>query len=114
MPISQLASEIHSITGAAIDVEPFPLPRDLFDSFAAVGWARPEFYLNRDIRHGISSFSQIHPDELEDGLLHLQEDLETGKWDRKYGELRHRDRYDVGYCFVKSMFPFQALPGLKD
>lgn len=99
-PISKLVEEIQMITDSVANVIPFPLPNDLSDSFAAVGWARPELYLDTDIRKGISSFSKIDDNEINSGLSRLDEDLERGKWDRKYGHLRQQSQYDVGYCFV--------------
>lgn len=99
LPIPKLLEEIQSITDSVANVIPFPLPNDLSDSFAAVGWARPELYLDSDIRNGISSFSKIDDDELNSGLFRLSEDLERGWWDRKYGHLRQQSEYDVGYRF---------------
>jgi SAM-dependent methyltransferase len=102
LPISQLLDEIQTIVGHVIDAIPFSLPHDLSDSFAAVGWARPELYLDRKIRNGISSFAKIDAGELENGLSRLQEDLARGIWDLKYGHLRQQKQYDVGYRFVHS------------
>lgn len=100
LPISKLVEEIQMITDSVVNVIPFPLPKDLSDSFAAVGWARPELYLDSDIRNGISSFSKLDDNELNSGLSHLDEDLGKGKWDRKYGHLRQQSQYAAGYCFV--------------
>ena len=100
--ISKLSDEIHSVTGNSVKVIPFRLPHNLSDSFAAVGWARPELYLDINIRNGISSFAKIDSDEVEQGVLRLQEDLQTGRWDKKYGHLRKQKQYDVGYRFIQS------------
>jgi len=100
LPIPQLLDELQAVAGNVINVIPFPLPHDLSDSFAAVGWARPELYLDSGIRNGISSFTQIDDNELSSGLFRLGEDLETGSWDQQYGHLRQQDQYDVGYRFV--------------
>lgn len=100
LPILELVSEIELITSVAVNILPFPLPNDLSDSFAAVGWARPELYLDSNIRNGISSFAKISDTELDQGLTNLREDLETGIWDQKYGHLRQQEQYDVGYRFV--------------
>ena len=101
--IPELSNEIHSVTGNSVNVIPFRLPHNLADSFAAVGWARPELYLDINIRNGISSFAKIDGDEVEQGVLRLQEDLETGKWDQEYGYLRKQKQYDVGYRFIQSI-----------
>jgi ubiquinone/menaquinone biosynthesis C-methylase UbiE len=100
LSIAALTAEIESIMNTAVNIAPFPLPNDLSDSFAAVGWARPELYLDNSIRNGISSFAKITDDELAQGLSRLCEDLEAGTWNRKYGYLRQQERYDVGYRFV--------------
>ena len=100
LPIQKLVDEIEAITDSLVNVIPFSLPNDLLDSFAAVGWARPELYLDSDIRSGISSFSKLDDCELSIGLSRLKEDLNKGKWDRKYGYLRTQRQYDAGYRFV--------------
>ncbi|MGH2416325.1 MAG: hypothetical protein ACRDEA_22060, partial [Microcystaceae cyanobacterium] len=83
-----------------VRVIPFLLPPDLIDSFAAVGWARPELYLESKVRQGISSFAKFERAELAHGLSRLRRDLESGAWDREYGYLRQQQQYDVGYRFV--------------
>lgn len=100
LPVQQLVDEIQMVAGNVVNVIPFPLPHDLSDSFAAVGWARPELYLDSGIRNGISSFAKIDDTELNSGLSRLKEDLERGEWDQKYGHLRQQSQYDMGYCFV--------------
>lgn len=101
--MSELTNEIHSVTGNRVNVIPFRLPHNLTDSFGAVGWARPELYLNSSIRDGISSFTKIDQLEVDRGVLRLQEDLQTGKWDKEYGYLRKQKQYDLGYRFIQSM-----------
>jgi ubiquinone/menaquinone biosynthesis C-methylase UbiE len=100
LPILQLMDEIKTILGYEVNVIPFSLPYDLSDSFAAVGWARPELYLDNKIRNGISSFAKIDADELDNGLSQLREDLENGAWDQDYGHLRQQKQFDAGYRFV--------------
>lgn len=100
LPIAELTSAIATTMKATVNVAPFLLPHDLTDSFAAVGWARPELYLDNTIRSGISSFAKFDPDELETGLSQLRRDLDSGAWDQKYGDLRQQQQYDAGYRFV--------------
>ena len=101
--MSELTNEIYSVTGNNASIIPFRLPHNLSDSFAAVGWARPELYLDRSIRDGISSFTKIDEEEVNRGLLRLQEDLQTGRWDKEYGHLRRQKQYDVGYRFIQTI-----------
>jgi len=100
LPIPQLIEEIQTVVDHVVNTIPFLLPHDLSDSFAAVGWAQPELYLDSNIRNNISSFAKIDADELANGLSSLQEDLQRGIWDQKYGYLRRQRQYDVGYRFV--------------
>ena len=100
LPLPKLVQEIKAIADSVVNVIPFSLPHDLSDSFAGVGWRRPELYLDGNIRSGISSFSKINDHELNSGLLRLGEDLESGRWDKKYGHLRQQSQYDIGYRFV--------------
>ena len=100
LPIATLTSTIESIINAVVNIIPFSLPNDLLDSFAAVGWSRPELYLEESIRNGISSFAKLTDDELERGLSSLCQDLEIGVWNHKYGHLRQQKNYDVGYRFL--------------
>lgn len=100
LPMPKLVAEIEAITGAVVKTIPFPLPHDLSDSFAAVGWSKPELYFDDNIRQGISSFAKISDRELDRNLSSLRQDLEMGVWDRKYGHLRQKEQYDVGYRFL--------------
>jgi len=100
LPLSQLIIAIQSATGKKAKIQKFPLPCDLTDSFAAVGWSRPELYLESQIRNGISAFAKLNSAELAKGLTRLNQDLKQGEWDRKYGYLHQQKCYEVGYCFV--------------
>jgi ubiquinone/menaquinone biosynthesis C-methylase UbiE len=100
LPIATLRSDIEAIMDAVVNIASFPLPHNLSDSFAAVGWSRPELYLDDSIRNGISSFAKITDNELAQGLSSLRADLEAGTWNRIYGYLRQQTHYDAGYRFV--------------
>jgi SAM-dependent methyltransferase len=81
-----------------VQVTPVSIPHDCIDGFLYAYWRRPEAYLDARIRSGSSSFSVI--DDAEAGLERLRLDLETGEWNRKYGELLSQDSYDAGYRLV--------------
>lgn len=102
LPIVELTDRLERVTNTSVTVMPFLLPFDLVDSFAAVGWARPELYLESQVRNGISSFAKFDQVEVADGLARLRRDLENGVWDQEYGYLRQQQQYDVGYRFVYS------------
>lgn len=99
-PISVLRTEVERLTSYSVEMESFALPHDLSDSFAAVGWGRPELYLDETIRNGISSFTKVSDSELARGISKLQKDLEAGLWDKLNGHLRKQQQYDAGYRFL--------------
>ncbi|MXO84643.1 methyltransferase domain-containing protein [Altererythrobacter aurantiacus] len=86
-----------------VAVEPVLIPHDCTDGFLYAYWRRPEAYLDERMRSGSSSFWALT--DVDKGLEHLSNDLETGEWDRSYGHLRSRDNYDAGYRLVISTRP---------
>ena len=83
-------------------VDSFPLPHDLADGFAGAAWRYPERYLNREFRDGTSAFRQLDALLCKKGLSALADDLQTGCWDSRYGDIRSRNEYDHGYTFLTS------------
>lgn len=82
----------------AVRVTPVPVPHDCSDGFLYAYWRRPAAYLDPHVRSGSSSFWAVG--NADAGLDRLRRDLETGEWDRRYGELLARDEYDAGYRLV--------------
>jgi SAM-dependent methyltransferase len=81
-----------------VEVTPVLVPHDCTDGFLYAYWRRPAAYLDPRTRSGSSSFWAIGNPEL--GLQKLKQDLETGEWERRYGELRTLDAYDAGYRLI--------------
>lgn len=98
--LGDVAEEVKALTGRAVRSVPFPLPRDLEDRFAASGWATPEIYLDAQVRNGISSFSLMTVDEVDQGVRRLSDDLASGAWDRRHGWLRTESNLEIGYRFI--------------
>ncbi len=90
-----------SLEDRQLAAERFFLPPDLQDNFGAAAWATPERYLDEGYRSGISTFSYLGQEELDQGLKQLSADLESGKWDARHGKLREQEYLDVGYVFWK-------------
>jgi SAM-dependent methyltransferase len=78
-------------------VEPVPVPADCTDGFGGCYWNRPEQYLDPQVQAGMSSFAQLAPDVRVKLTARLRDDIESGAWDAKYGSLRSRAEYDLGY-----------------
>ena len=49
---------------------------------------------------GMSWSSQLAPEVLAEGVEYLRDDLETGRWDERYGHLRSMTEADYGYKLV--------------
>lgn len=81
-----------------VRVTPVLVPHDCSDGFLYAYWRRPTAYLDAQLRSGSSSFWAIH--DVEPGLRKLQQDLETGEWNRRYGGLLALEAYDAGYRLV--------------
>jgi SAM-dependent methyltransferase len=81
-----------------IDVHPLPVPADCVDGFLGAFWQRPAAYLDAGLRSGISAFNR--PTSIDSQLKHLERDLKSGDWERRYRVLRHHTELDVGYRLV--------------
>jgi len=81
-------------------IEPLPLPRDCRDGIGEAFWARPEAYLDAQVRAGMSCFQRLEQAEVDDGLTRLAADLASGAWDRRYGHLRTLDELDCGHRLI--------------
>lgn len=79
-------------------VVPVPIPHDCTDGFLCAYWRRPHSYLDAGVRSAISTFARI-PD-LDDGLRRLRQDLESGRWRRRYGSILDAEAMDFGYRLV--------------
>jgi SAM-dependent methyltransferase len=82
-----------------VKVTPVPVPHDCSDGFLYAWWRRPHAYLDARTRSGSSSFFALG-NAAEAGLERLRRDLESGEWQRRYGELLTLEEYDAGYRLV--------------
>jgi SAM-dependent methyltransferase len=81
-------------------VEPIPAPRGCLDGFTIALWDRPEMLLDPEVRRASSIWHRVPPEVAERGLARLQSDLESGRWDEKYGHLRTQPELDIGLRLV--------------
>ena len=80
-----------------VAVVPVRLPRDCADGLFSAYWARPEMYLDDEVRRNISNFALAAEDDVAVGIGRLRADLESGEWDRRYGHLRALPELDLGH-----------------
>jgi SAM-dependent methyltransferase len=82
----------------AVEVSPVPVPHDCTDGFLGANWRKPHAYLDAGVRSATSVFARI--DGLDEGLARLRDDLASGAWRRRYGDLEGRSELDIGYRLV--------------
>jgi ubiquinone/menaquinone biosynthesis C-methylase UbiE len=99
-PIESVAAMMEQETGLRTAIEPFPLPFDLTDLFLAAGWARPELYLDPQVRAGVSGFAVADQSRIDRGVDRLRADLASGDWLKRYGQVLERTTYEAGYHFL--------------
>ncbi|MEE8288616.1 MAG: hypothetical protein V3R25_04285, partial [Nitrosomonadaceae bacterium] len=92
-------TELESYLGN-IKVEVVEIPEDCTDGFMCAYWKRPAAYLDHRVRAAISTFSRMSDNEA--GLAKLKDDLESGEWKSKYGQLLEMNSLDLGYRLVVS------------
>ena len=83
-----------------VEISEVPIPAECTDGFLCAYWQRPEAYLDEKIRTAISSFWKIG--DLTEGLARLEADLDSGRWEDRYGQLRALETLDCGYRLVVS------------
>lgn len=81
-----------------VRVSPVMIPHDCVDGFLYAYWRRPGAYLDPRVRSGSSSFWVLQ--DVDEGLARLARDLESGEWERRYGDLLVAEAYDAGYRLV--------------
>jgi SAM-dependent methyltransferase len=101
--MAEIVATIERVLGP-ITAVPVPLPRDCVDGLFSAYWARPELYLDEDIRRNISNFALAPEEYVAAGLERLRADLESGEWDRRYGELRSLPELDLGHRVLVAEF----------
>jgi hypothetical protein len=100
-PLEEVCRLVETHARRPAEIIPWSVPQDLQDCFMAAGWRRPEMYLDPRVRACMSGFALAEPETLEEGLLRLQHDLDTGLWKRKYRHLLDLDAIDWGYRWLK-------------
>jgi len=100
-PIDEVAGIISGNGKWQTLIKKFPLPPDLSDRHMISAWAKPEIYFDAQMRQNTSGFALASPTVVELGLKRLKQDLKSGQWDSKYGNLRSRKYFDGGFRFLR-------------
>ena len=94
----RLAHTVERLGGGRVEI--VPILHDCVDGFFHAYWRRPEAYLNKRVRAGISVFARIDAASVEEGVERLRRDLESGEWERRNGDLLALEEIDAGYRLV--------------
>lgn len=78
------------ILGRTTTVTPVPISRDCTDGFGEAYYARPEAFLDPDVRAAQSGWVMADPAAIGRGMSKLAADLSSGAWDHHHGHLRHQ------------------------
>src|SRR6187549_4028657 len=89
-----LATELARAIGARM--EPVLIPWDCADGFFEAYWRRPEAYLDETVRRGVSVWSGVGPDAEQRAVRSLADDLASGRWAERNGDLFGLDEAELG------------------
>ena len=95
-PMAELLGALPSATA-----QPLLVPRDCTDRMFAALWARPEQYLDPEVRAATSTWDRF-PTNLGPRSGQLRRDLASGKWDERHGHLRTTPVWDVGLRLIRA------------
>jgi SAM-dependent methyltransferase len=79
---------IGSALGGESEVQEVPIPIDCTDGFTEAFYGRPEQFLDPDVRLAQSAWGFIDETTAARGLAQLEEDLDSGRWEKHHGALR--------------------------
>ncbi len=102
-----LHNEYHALTAsgptlreraAAIDarMESVPIPFNVCDGFFHAYWRRPAAYLQEPVRRGSSVWARVGKAAERRAVTALAEDLHSGAWAKRNGELLGLESIDLG------------------
>ena len=77
-------------------VEPVAIPWDCVDGFFEAYWRRPEAYLDEAVRRGVSVWAKVGPDVEQRAVRALRDDLASGRWAERNGDLAGLDAAELG------------------
>lgn len=85
---------IAAALGLSTEVHSIPIPGDCVDGFMEAFYARPEAFLDAAVRRSQSSWTFVSEEKQSEIVQKLRDDLQSGEWDRRFGEWRTRPVFD--------------------
>jgi hypothetical protein len=86
-------ADLREALGGLAEVTEVPIPIDCTDGFTEAFYARPEMFLDPDIRACQSAWDFVPPAAVERSIEHLRSDLLEHRWDERFGHLRTRREF---------------------
>jgi SAM-dependent methyltransferase len=77
-----------------------PVPRDTPDEMLLSFWAHPERVADASARAATSGFARQPTEVVERVVRAVEEDLQSGAWERRHGHLRQLAEYDAGLRLI--------------
>jgi SAM-dependent methyltransferase len=87
-------TELAHTIGARI--EPVSIPWDCADGLFEAYWRRPEYYLDEQVRRGVSVWTRVGPEAEQRAVRSLQADLASGQWSERNRDLVALDAAELG------------------
>ncbi len=88
-PLGLIAEHI----GATCTVQEIAVPIDCVDGFTEAFYARPERFLDPQVRCSQSAWTFVDDTDETRAVEHLRRDLESGAWDQRHGHLRTQPEF---------------------
>lgn len=99
-------AEFPSLAGMADAIgaraEPVPVPWDCADGLFEAYWRRPGAYLEERVRRAMSVWTRVGPEAEERAVRNLGDDLASGRWAERNGDLVALDAADLGLRLLRA------------
>jgi hypothetical protein len=89
--------------GGTTSVTEVPVPIDCVDGFTEAYYARPERFLDPEVRLSQSAWGFVDAAATERFVARLRHDLSSGEWERRYGGLRRQPEFLGSLRLVTSL-----------
>jgi SAM-dependent methyltransferase len=86
-------TDLVALLGEPSTVTTVPIPFDCTDGFLEAFYGRPERILEASVRRAQSAWAFLPEGAEARAIEALRADLESGEWDRRYGDLRRQPEY---------------------
>lgn len=93
---------IAAALGGDVTVKIVPIPFDCVDGFTEAFYGRPERFLDPAVRRAQSAWGFIDDAEEARAVASLTEDLDSGRWDERFGALRSEPSFEGSLRLIVS------------